>query len=58
MSEDESRRVGAQDDDEGREAEAHGRVAAANTEAGDEAAEDDEVEGHGRVASPDDGRVA
>jgi len=57
MSEDESRRVGAQDDDEGREAEAHGRVAAANTEAGDEA-DDDEVEAHGRVASPDDGRVA
>ncbi len=57
MSEDESRRVGAQDDDEGREAEAHGRVAAANTEAADEA-DDDEVEGHGRVASPDDGRVA
>jgi hypothetical protein len=56
MSEDESRRVGAQEE-EGRETEAHGRVAA-NTEAGDEAAEDDEVEAHGRVASPDDGRVA
>jgi hypothetical protein len=55
MSEDESRRVGAQEE-EGRETEAHGRVAA-NIEAGDEA-EDDEVEAHGRVASPDDGRVA
>jgi hypothetical protein len=55
MSEDESRRVGAQDE-EGRETEAHGRVAA-NIEAGDEA-DDDEVEAHGRVASPDDGRVA
>jgi hypothetical protein len=54
MSEDESRR--AAQDEEGRETEAHGRVAA-NIEAGDEA-DDDEVEAHGRVASPDDGRVA
>ena len=55
MSEDEMRRIGAQDD-EGSETEAHGRVAA-NVEAGDEA-DDDEVEAHGRVAAPDDGRVA
>jgi hypothetical protein len=55
MSEDESRRVGAQEEEA--ETEAHGRVAA-NIEAGDEAVEDDEVEAHGRVASPDDGRVA
>ncbi len=54
MSEDESRRAGAQD--EASETEAHGRVAA-NIEAGDEA-DDDEVEAHGRVAAPDDGRVA
>jgi hypothetical protein len=56
MSEDESRRIAQEE--EGRETEAHGRVAA-NVEAGDEAeAEGDEVEAHGRVASPDDGRVA
>jgi hypothetical protein len=49
MSEDESRRVSRNDEDE---VEAHGRVAQ-NVEPGDEADEDDEVEAHSRrVASP------
>ena len=49
VSEDESRRVAAQDEDSD-EVEAHGRRVAANDEAGDEddKSEDDEVEGHSR----------
>jgi hypothetical protein len=48
MSEDEARKVAAQDDDSG-EVEAHARRIAANEEAGDDDSnEDDEVEGHAR----------
>lgn len=51
MSEDETRRVGAQDDDSG-EVEAHSRRVGANEEAGDDdSSEDDEVEGHSRRVS-------
>ena len=49
MSEDESRKVAAQDEDSD-EVDAHSRRVAANEEAGDddEKSEDDEVEGHSR----------
>jgi hypothetical protein len=52
MSEDETRRVGAQDDDSD-EVEAHSRRVGANEEAGDDDTkdEDDEVEGHSRRVS-------
>jgi hypothetical protein len=52
MSEDETRRVGAQDDDSN-ETEAHMRRVGANEEAGDEetSGDDDEVEGHSRRVS-------
>jgi hypothetical protein len=51
MSEDETRRVDAQDDDSD-EIEAHSRRVGANEEAGDEeTSEDDEVEGHSRRVS-------
>jgi hypothetical protein len=46
MSEDEARRIGAQDDDSD-EVEAHKRVVGQNEDA-DEEDEDDEVEGHAR----------
>jgi hypothetical protein len=47
MSEDETRRVEAQDDDSDA-VEAHGRRVEANAEADDDDKEDDEVEGHSR----------
>jgi len=51
MSEDETRKVAAQDEDSD-EVDAHGRRVAANDEAAaaddDEKSEDDEVEGHSR----------
>lgn len=51
MSEDETRRVGAQDDDSD-EVEAHTRRVGANVEAGDDdTGEDDEVEAHTRRVS-------
>ena len=53
MSDDEGRKA-AGHEDEADEVEAHRRHAAANAEAGDEAAtEDNDVEGHMRRAAPD-----